>query len=561
MYNIAKVAKGEILVYFNDIFDALSKVRPKARQLAADPELSVKNGAELLDRLVKDTVAEFAASYYSVISQPRDAVDVPGERGTAFSLPRFIPLLSERIHTLPPFTRNYLISWITVLNSIPDLELVSYLPDFLDGLLRYLSDANADVRVGTATVLGDFLREIREAAEIRLRREHDQQRYLEAKGEADGAARGEANEQSGRPSRATSLGAEAWAEALSVNDSGGKGKGVWVPGQGIEVNYAKILEILLPHVMSSGKCLGPEEELQLTALRWINEFILLARDVAVRHTPQLVAAVLPCLAHSVVAIRTAAVETNMNLYRVITEEITTDATPAGKDERGEKKGSGVIWNRREGGFLAAPSSSFSFLRLPGDGQRAHAAFSQRARGNAVSQPGLAHNVAQEGPSEGGVFDPLQRNPDSGRRDVSRPAQNALGLVRGCRAAGPPAAGSDLLPVQRRVFLSPDAQPPIPVQHRPPVTRNARQPDYPPALPQPQPREDIPDRLEAKVLVAGPLAVHTRQDLEFASMMVQNLNIILITAPELVDVRRTLRNLDSAVSSIPPTHPRRGPRFG
>ena len=27
MYNIAKVAKGEILLYFNDIFDALCKVR------------------------------------------------------------------------------------------------------------------------------------------------------------------------------------------------------------------------------------------------------------------------------------------------------------------------------------------------------------------------------------------------------------------------------------------------------------------------------------------------------------------------------------------------------
>ena len=28
LYNIAKVSKGEILVYFNPIFDALSKVRP-----------------------------------------------------------------------------------------------------------------------------------------------------------------------------------------------------------------------------------------------------------------------------------------------------------------------------------------------------------------------------------------------------------------------------------------------------------------------------------------------------------------------------------------------------
>lgn len=29
MYNIAKVAKGEILVYFNQVFDALCKVGPE----------------------------------------------------------------------------------------------------------------------------------------------------------------------------------------------------------------------------------------------------------------------------------------------------------------------------------------------------------------------------------------------------------------------------------------------------------------------------------------------------------------------------------------------------
>jgi hypothetical protein len=35
MYNIAKVAKGEILVYFNEVFDALTKVR-KYRSMSAN---------------------------------------------------------------------------------------------------------------------------------------------------------------------------------------------------------------------------------------------------------------------------------------------------------------------------------------------------------------------------------------------------------------------------------------------------------------------------------------------------------------------------------------------
>lgn len=35
MYNIAKVAKGEILIYFNHIFDALCKVSPSTHKFPA----------------------------------------------------------------------------------------------------------------------------------------------------------------------------------------------------------------------------------------------------------------------------------------------------------------------------------------------------------------------------------------------------------------------------------------------------------------------------------------------------------------------------------------------
>lgn len=59
----------------------------------------------------------------------------PPEDKRAFSLARFIPLLSERIYVISPFTRMHMISWLTVLDSVPDLELVAWLPEFLDGLL------------------------------------------------------------------------------------------------------------------------------------------------------------------------------------------------------------------------------------------------------------------------------------------------------------------------------------------------------------------------------------------------------------------------------------------
>ncbi|KAH3669170.1 hypothetical protein WICMUC_005009 [Wickerhamomyces mucosus] len=177
LYNIAKVGKGEILLYFNEIFDVLCK-------LSADPDPSVKNGADLLDRLIKDIICEKATTYISVISQTpiqdyqnstqstfKDSngqtfqLQQPQE-STAFSLPKFIPLLMERINTIDPFTRVFLISWITVLNSVPDLYLISYLPAFLDGLLNFLGDSHNDVKVLTQTALNTFLHDVRKVSEI-----------------------------------------------------------------------------------------------------------------------------------------------------------------------------------------------------------------------------------------------------------------------------------------------------------------------------------------------------------------------------------------------------------
>lgn len=173
-------------------------------QLAADTDQAVRNGGELLDRLVKDIVIEQASSYVSTQSTPLDETDYPDDdvvdnkedkrpherthtqasmvsagqfsAGTAtilsregkkaFSLDRFVPLLAERMAVLNPFTRTFLVSWVTVLDAIPELELVSYLPHFLDGLIRYLGDPSEEIRYATMHVLSDFLKEIRDVAEV-----------------------------------------------------------------------------------------------------------------------------------------------------------------------------------------------------------------------------------------------------------------------------------------------------------------------------------------------------------------------------------------------------------
>ncbi len=51
LYNIAKVSKGEILVYFNDVFDALSKVREECCLLETQASRSISSSLQTLSCL------------------------------------------------------------------------------------------------------------------------------------------------------------------------------------------------------------------------------------------------------------------------------------------------------------------------------------------------------------------------------------------------------------------------------------------------------------------------------------------------------------------------------
>lgn len=258
------------------------------RQLAADTELPVKNGAELLDRLIKDIVTEQASTYVSANAvaapmSPQASTSVnspdpanaehekqppPPER--AFSLARFIPLLRERIYVLNPFTRTYLVSWLTVLDSVPELELVSFLPEFLDGLLKFLGDPTVDIRTATQNVLADFLREIREVAEVQKSREEDWRTREDERDEVGSKANsrrasqisaGETMTDGERIEEESEEGETAILEEEEPPLSDGdddyeedlEGSGEWVPGQGVHVDHAAIVEILLEHLSFPGE--------------------------------------------------------------------------------------------------------------------------------------------------------------------------------------------------------------------------------------------------------------------------------------------------------------------
>ncbi|KAB2045487.1 hypothetical protein ES319_D01G165000v1 [Gossypium barbadense] len=137
LYNIAKVVRGDLIIFFNQIFDALCK-------LSADSDANVQSAAHLLDRLVKDIVTE----------------------SDQFSIEEFIPLLRERMNVLNPYVRQFLVGWITVLDSVPDIDMLGFLPDFLDGLFNMLSDSSPEIRQQADSALSEFLQEIKNSPSV-----------------------------------------------------------------------------------------------------------------------------------------------------------------------------------------------------------------------------------------------------------------------------------------------------------------------------------------------------------------------------------------------------------
>mmetsp|Transcript_10429 Transcript_10429/g.26235 ORF Transcript_10429/g.26235 Transcript_10429/m.26235 type:complete len:725 (-) Transcript_10429:67-2241(-) len=132
MYNIARMSRRHALIFFNEIFDGMCK-------LSADPDLNVKKGCKLLDRLIKDIVTE----------------------GGNFDIDKFVPLLQERIYVLNAFVRQFLLGWVQVLNTVPDIDLVQHLPCFLDGLFQILSDKKRDIRREAENTIAEFLRDLK----------------------------------------------------------------------------------------------------------------------------------------------------------------------------------------------------------------------------------------------------------------------------------------------------------------------------------------------------------------------------------------------------------------
>ncbi|KAI7887845.1 vacuolar protein 14 C-terminal Fig4p binding-domain-containing protein [Mucor mucedo] len=542
MYNIAKVAKGEVLRYFNSIFDALCK-------LSADSEISVKNGAELLDRLIKDIVSELSTTYVSRYVEPFNTIEAGGAelktpsslpRNTAFSLPRFIPLLSQRIYVRNSAARQFLVSWMCVLDSIPDLELISFLPEFLDGLIRCLNDVSKDVRVATSGLLQDFLDEIKEAAAVQLMQsdvkneinveeqkepnqdDNTQDTTEEIVADTEEKEKAEEKKEEKEIKEVKDVKEENEVERTDIEEeeklgaeNDGHGKGTYVPGQGVIVQYGKIVQILVPHLSSS------EQEIQKTALLWINAFIEIAKDVIISFTPEIIKAVLPSLAHPVSDISIIAHETNRNLQKLVLETpihvpepTASKSDPSGGVQKPllQSKHAHITNGRDPFDYLTTVAN----LRLQFLNQH------EETRVASLDWLLMLHKKAPNKilASDDGTFPALLKTLSDSSEEVVRRDLQLLAQI---------SSYSDqdyfrsfimsllsLFSTDRRLLETRGSL----------IIRQLCM-------------SLDPERIYCAIADI----LEQDEDLEFASIMIQNLNIILITSSELANLRKRLRNLD------------------
>lgn len=216
--------------------------------------------------MVKEIAFELAGTYTTTHGIPR------GVPVKAFSVQKFIPFLRRRIYSHHPAERLYVMSWIGLLDSIPEFNLVWYLPEYMDGLIRVLGDPNQPVRANARLLLARFFQQIQTMVHHQRQQQHSD----------EGVALLRQQSSSSSPQ---------WDKEKD----------------------ARMIEILIPHLSS------PKEDIQRTALQWIIEFITIAKDVVLQFTPRIIIAVLPSLEHPVPTISAFAIETNRNLQKLVME--------------------------------------------------------------------------------------------------------------------------------------------------------------------------------------------------------------------------------------------------
>ena len=70
------------------------------------------------------------------------------------------------VSSLAQICRQFLVSWISLLDSVPDSQMVEHLPEFLDPLFNILDDPCPEISTLCDNLLGEFLSHIIDKPEV-----------------------------------------------------------------------------------------------------------------------------------------------------------------------------------------------------------------------------------------------------------------------------------------------------------------------------------------------------------------------------------------------------------
>ncbi|KEP65022.1 UNVERIFIED_CONTAM: HEAT repeat-containing protein [Hammondia hammondi] len=133
LYNVLKVAQTSALPFLNDIFDGICK-------LYGDVDLDVRGGVVFVDRLLKEIF-----------------VSASGWAGKE----EFLLLLVKRCRVKSPFIKLLALSWISLLDSVPETDMLQHLQLFLESLFELLGDTNRDIRHAADACIAGLLDDVK----------------------------------------------------------------------------------------------------------------------------------------------------------------------------------------------------------------------------------------------------------------------------------------------------------------------------------------------------------------------------------------------------------------
>jgi vacuole morphology and inheritance protein 14 len=351
--------------------------------------------------------------------------------------------------------RMFIVQWLSVLDSVPDIDLLRYLPELLGGLFAMLQDTSAGIRTAVDTLLADFLREIRD--------------------------------------------------------------------EPAAVDLGSLIQTLL------AECSAQDDFTRLTALVYVTEFIEIGGKALLPFTAKLVKGVLPSVAHPMDNIAGAAVRANDALLALVRNAAQVDGVlPELLDVLLAIVAPSVGGDGSAAAAAAAAAQDAPTKSIDGAATTA----STDASDGAPIAPRLAalrwltalHALAPGplGARHGSLLAPLLEAAADGTELLARRALELLATL----ADDATRLDALLRHVVRR------------------LSRDASLLDNRGAL---IVRQLCLHVSPERVLRRMASILQTEPDLDFAAVMVDTLNLILLTAPELTSARRKLRGLTEASS--------------